>query len=110
MAQFSTVLSAFTEGQSVRRTEWEPFFRMLVLRDYLMCQCRNITPWHHSLTWTEIAASDWHPVDAEFGVEQGHEASILPALISSSPERSFLKLSAKSQPLRAVFWRWWNAD
>jgi hypothetical protein len=110
MAQFSTILPALTQGQSVRRTGWEPFVRMFVLRDHLMCQCRDTTPWHHALTWTEITASDWHPIQVESGVEQGHEASITPTPIPHLPERPLLKLSAESEPLRAVLLKWWNAE
>jgi hypothetical protein len=110
MAQFATILPELIQGQSVRRMEWEPFVRMFVLRDHLMCQCRNTNPWHHSLTWAEITASDWHPIDADFGVKQSHEASITPTLISSSPKRPLLKLSTESEPLRAILLKWWNAD
>jgi hypothetical protein len=110
MAQFSTILPLLTQGQSVRRTEWEPFVRMFVLRDHLMCQCRNTTPWHHFLTWGEVTASDWQPIQAESGVEQGHQASVTPKPIPYSSELPLLKLSAEPEPLRAVLLKWWNAD
>jgi hypothetical protein len=110
MAQFDTILPLLAQGQSVRRMEWEPFVRLFVLHDQLMCQCGNTTPWYHSLTWTEITASDWYPIQVESGVEQGHETSITPTLIPSSPERPLLKLSAESEPLRAVLLKWWNAE
>jgi hypothetical protein len=42
---------------------------MFVLRDHLMCQSGNTNPRHHSLTWTEITASDWCPIQAESGAE-----------------------------------------
>jgi len=54
-----------TQGGSVRRDEWEPVVRMFVHRELLMCQSGDMDPWLHSLTWGEIAASDWqlfHPV------------------------------------------------
>jgi hypothetical protein len=60
-ARLSTVLAAFTQGQSVRRIEWEPFVRMFVLRDHLMCQRGDSNPWVHSLTWGEVTALDWQP-------------------------------------------------
>jgi hypothetical protein len=107
MAQFSTVLSALTQGQSVRRTEWEPFVRMFVLNDQLMCQCSDMNPWLHSLTWGEVTALDWQPILAK---SEGHQTSITPTRTPHAPERPLLKLSAESEPFRAVLLKWWNAD
>jgi hypothetical protein len=59
MTQPETVVAALTQGQSVRRDEWEPIIKMFVARDMLMCQCGNSKPWQHSLTWDDIAAIDW---------------------------------------------------
>jgi hypothetical protein len=113
MAQFATILPELIQGQSVRRMEWEPFVRMFVLRDHLMCQCRNTNPWHHSLTWTEITASDWHPIDAEFGVEQGHEASITPI---PTPQLQTVGNMFSESGLRhksllfGLLLKWWNSE
>jgi hypothetical protein len=74
MAQLGTFLSALTEGRSVRRDEWEPVVRMFVAGELLMCQCGNQNPWLHSLTWGEIAASDWQLVQslASIDMEKKH--------------------------------------
>lgn len=62
MAQLGALLSALTEGRSVRRDEWEPVVRMFVDCDMLMCRSGDLDPWLHSLTWGEIIASDWQLV------------------------------------------------
>ena len=59
MAQLGTVVTALIQGRSVRREEWEPIIKMFVADDLLMCQCGNSKPWRHSLTWDDIAATDW---------------------------------------------------
>jgi hypothetical protein len=64
MAQFGVVLPALAQGQSVRRDGWEPVIRMFVLSELLMCQCGNSKPWLHALTWEDITASDWRPIQA----------------------------------------------
>ena len=62
MAQLDAVLHALSQGKSVRRDEWEPYVRMFVLNDILMCQYGEAKPWEHSLTWGEISASDWESI------------------------------------------------
>jgi len=63
MAEFGAILSALAEGKSVRRSEWEPMIQMFVTDDTLMCQCGNAKPWLYTMTWGEIAASDWQLVN-----------------------------------------------
>jgi hypothetical protein len=115
MGEFAAMLPALVEGESVRRIEWEPFVRMFVSHDHLMCQCGSTIPWHHSLTWAEITASDWHPIQAEPGDEQRRQASVVPAPIPHVPERGFRNLFNGSAAhykllLLALFLKWWNSD
>jgi hypothetical protein len=115
MAQFATILPALTQGQSVRRTEWEPFVRMFVLRDHLMCQCGNTSPWHHSLTWGEITAFDWQLVQVESSDEQGLQASVGPMPIPHASEQGFQNLLNESGPrhkplLSELLLKWWNSE
>jgi hypothetical protein len=37
--------------------------QMFVTDDTLMCQCGNAKPWLYTMTWGEIAASDWQLVN-----------------------------------------------
>jgi hypothetical protein len=93
--------------------EWERFVRMFVSRDRLMCQCRDTNPRHHSLTWTEITASDWHPIDAEFGVEQSHEASItpIPTPQLQTAGNMFSESGLRHKPLLfGLLLKWWNGE
>jgi len=62
MAQIDAVLDALSQGKSVRRVEWEPYVRMYVLNDILMCQFGDARPWEHSLTWGDISALDWEHI------------------------------------------------
>jgi len=115
MAQFATILPALTQGQSVRRMEWEPFVRMFVLHDHLMCQCGDMNPWHHSLTWGEVTALDWQLIQAESGDEQGLPISVAPRPIPRAPERGFQNLSNESGPrykplFFGLFLKWWNSE
>jgi hypothetical protein len=115
MTDFATILPALTQGQSVRRTEWEPLVRMFVLRDHLMCQCGSTNPWHHSLTWGEITASDWQPIQAESSDEQEFQTSVVPVPIPRASERVFQTLINKSRPryeplLFGLALKWWNSE
>jgi hypothetical protein len=64
MAQFDVVLPALAQGQSVRRDGWEPIIRIFVSSDILMCQLGDSKPWIHALTWEDITALDWQPLQA----------------------------------------------
>lgn len=115
MSEFATILPALTQGQSVRRTEWEPLVRMFVLRDHLMCQCGNTNPWHHSLTWGEITALDWQLIQAASSDEQGYETSFAPTPIPDAPERGSQNLFNESEPrykplLSGLLLKWWNSE
>jgi len=115
MAKFATILPALIEGQSVQRTEWESVVRMFVLDDTLMCQCGNTNPWHHSLTWGEITASDWQLVQVESTAEIEHQTSVVPTPIPSTSGRAFRNLLNKSGPLlNSLFFgpllKWWNTE
>lgn len=115
MAPFVTILPALTQGQSVRRTEWEPFVRMFVLHDQLMCQCGNANPWHHSLTWAEITALDWQPIQTASSDEQGHKAPVASTPIPHASKRGFQNPFNKSEPRRKsllleLFLKWWNSE
>jgi hypothetical protein len=78
MALLDAVLHALRQGKSVRRGEWEPYVRMFVVNDILMCQCGEMKPWRHALTWSEICASDWEPIRSTAAVRpRNHEATTL---------------------------------
>ena len=59
MAKFDKVIAALTQGQSVRRENWDPDVRMFVRSDSLMYQNGVERPWQCALSWDEIAATDW---------------------------------------------------
>ena len=110
MAQFDLMLPALTQGKSVRRDEWEPEVRMFVADDILMCQYGNSSPWQHSLTWGEIAASDWQLFQAS---EQEHQTSILSEPLCRVPEAGMRNLfneidAGRSPFLLRLFSRWRN--
>jgi hypothetical protein len=115
MAQFATILPGLIQGQSVRRTEWEPFVRMFVLRDHLMCQCGDGNPWFHSLTWGEVTALDWQLIHTESSDEQEYETSFAPTPIPDAPERGsqnlFNESEQRSKPLLpGLLLKWWNSE
>jgi hypothetical protein len=115
MAQLDEVLSALTQGQSVRRDEWEPVVRMFVSRDALMCQSGNSTPWHHSLTWGELIASDWQLIHLQPSVKQRDETSAMAAPDPDNKERALLDVFLGGGPrLGRSFTRfvtqWWNSE
>ena len=70
MARFDVVLAALTLGQSVRRGEWEPIVRMFILKDLLMCQSGEGTPWVYFLSWDELTANDWELVEITSAAKQ----------------------------------------
>jgi hypothetical protein len=115
MAQLDEVLPALTRGQSVRRGEWEPVVRMYVSRDALMCQSGNSEPWHHSLTWGELIASDWQLIHLQAGVKQEDESSLIAAQAQGSTDRALLHVFGGGGPrLGRSFTRfvteWWNSE
>jgi len=115
MAQFDTVLPALTQGRSVRRNEWEPKVRMYVLEDTLMCQCGNMNPWHHSLTWAEITAPDWQIIQAESAVEQENHMASASTPVSRLSGWAFRKPFSGSGALHSAlffrsFLKWWNIE
>jgi hypothetical protein len=113
MAQLDEILPALTQGRSVRRDEWEPVVRMFVLKDALMCQSGNSAPWHHSLTWGELIASDWQLIHLQASVKQGDETSVLTA--PANTERALLhRFRSRGPRLGSSFTRlitqWWNSE
>ena len=111
MANFATILPALIQGHSVRRDEWDPFIRIFVLNDHLMCQRGNTNPWYHSLTWGEVTALDWQLIAAGAGDEQGYITSVA---IPHGQERGFQYLFNESGPrprsvLFESFVKWWNS-
>jgi len=76
MANFETVMPLLTQGESVRRADWEPFIRMFVSREILMCQCGTSLPTRYTLSWDELSATDWHADTATYPtVSWDHVAS-----------------------------------
>lgn len=115
MALFATILPALMEGESVQRTEWEPIVRMFVLDDTLMCQCGNANPWHHSLTWEEITASDWQLAQTRSTAEIEHQTYVIPTSIPGTSRRTFRNLFDESGPLHSSLFfgpllKWWNTE
>jgi len=113
MAPFVTILPALIEGQGVQRTEWEPVVRMFVLDGTLMCRCGDANPWHQSLTWGEITASDWQLVQSGSTPEIEHQTSVVP--IPNTSGRAFRNLFDESGPLHnSLFFgpllKWWNTE
>jgi hypothetical protein len=106
MAQLEAVLSALTQGKSVRRDEWEPLVRMFVSRDMLMCQCGNMEPWQHALTWGELAASDWQLMHDPSADQQASEKSAVPAPVLRGSRQalpdSLVEAAVRRNPL--LFW------
>lgn len=58
MEKFDKVVSALTQGQSVRRDNWGPDVRLFVKSGSLMYQHGVVRPWRCALSWDEIAATD----------------------------------------------------
>jgi len=106
MAQLEAVLSALTHGESVRRDEWEPLVRMFVSRDMLMCQCGNMQPWQHALTWGEIAASDWQLMHDASVDQQANEKLTLPAPMMRVSEQALQDSLSESGTRRNPFLFW----
>ena len=70
MAKFDKVIAALTQGQSVRRENWQPDVHMFVRNDSLMYQNGVTKPWQCALSWDEIAATDWQLLKAVSGARQ----------------------------------------
>jgi hypothetical protein len=70
MAKFDKVLTALTQGQSVRRENWQPEVHMFVHNDSLMYQHGDVRPWQCALSWDEIAAADWQLLKIVSGARQ----------------------------------------
>lgn len=85
MAQIDAILHTLSQGKSVRREEWEPYVRMFVLNDILMCQYSDAKPWEHSLTWGEISALDWEPVRATPVVQLTNRTPATPPSAQRAP-------------------------
>jgi hypothetical protein len=115
MARLDAVLPALTQGRSVRRDEWEPFVRMFVLDDTLMCQIGNASPWHHSLTWGELIASDWRLIRTEADDKEEEHASLLtskaPGVLEGALLSSFNGMGPRyGRVISGLVTKWWNAD
>jgi len=70
MAKFDKVIAALTQGQSVRRENWDPDVHMFIRSGSLMYQNGIEKPWRCALSWDEIAATDWQLIKAVFGARQ----------------------------------------
>ena len=70
MAKFDKVITALTQGQSVRRDNWHPDVHMFVHNDSLMYQHGVVRPWRCALSWDEIAATDWQLLKIVSGARQ----------------------------------------
>jgi hypothetical protein len=70
MAKFDKVIAALTQGQSVRRENWQPDVHMFVRNDSLMYQNGVGKPWQCALSWDEIAATDWQLLKIVSGARQ----------------------------------------
>jgi hypothetical protein len=114
MAQFEMVRPALSQGQSVRRDAWEPIIRIFVSSDMLMCQCGNSTPWQHSLTWEDVTASDWEPIQTVCATQEAIKTSVIPAKpVLRVSDRAMTDLfndtGARSNPLLSWSLRkWWD--
>jgi len=76
MAKFDKVIAALTQGQSVRRENWDPDVHMFIRSGSLMYQNGVEKPWRCALSWDEIAATDWRLLKAESDAEQGQQIAI----------------------------------
>jgi hypothetical protein len=115
MARLDAVLPALTQGRSVRRDEWEPVVRMFVLGDTLMCQSGNASPWHHSLTWGELIASDWRLIRTEADDKQEEHASVrtatAPAIMGGAMLSPLHGVGPRySRAITGLVTKWWNAE
>jgi hypothetical protein len=114
MAQLEVVLPALRQGRSVRRDEWEPLVRMFVLKDALMCQSGNSDPWHHSLTWGELIASDWQLFHHQAAAEQRDRASVLTLPTPGAKDWALFNVFGGEGPrygraLTRSVTKWWNS-
>jgi hypothetical protein len=115
MAQFDAVLPALMQGQSVRRGEWEPVVRIFVVDDILMCQCGDLSPWLHSLTWCEIIASDWQLVEVASTTVEKRRIAAGSVPVWRVPWPILRGTLNKEKPLstRPFFrhlYKWWEAE
>jgi len=115
MARLDVVLPALNQGWSVRRGEWEPVVRMFVKSDALMCQSGSSNPWHHSLTWAELIASDWELVQPHAAVEQSEQSIVITAPTPSITERALLYIfggveSSYHRIFARFLVKWWNSQ
>jgi hypothetical protein len=76
MAKFDKVIAALTQGQSVRRENWDPDVHMFVRNDSLMYQHGVAKPWQCALSWDEIVAADWRLLKAASGAQQVQQIAI----------------------------------
>lgn len=59
MTTLELIVSALTQGQSVRRENWLPDVRMFLQGNSLMHQSGSVKPRRCALSWNEIVATDW---------------------------------------------------
>jgi hypothetical protein len=64
MAQFDKVMTALADNRSVRLSKWESNTNMYVNNGVLVQQRGNGAPYSYDLSWREIAAKDWHVIEA----------------------------------------------
>jgi hypothetical protein len=112
MAQFDTILPALIRGDSVRREEWEPVIRMFVSSDSLMCQCGGSKPWRYSLSWDEIAATDWRLILDESNTQHLDEGLVESRSAAGVPLISLVNCFEEGKPRSrapfALFLRKWR--
>jgi len=110
MAKFDKVIAALTQGQSVRRENWDPDVHMFVRSNSLIYQNGVEKPWRCALSWDEIAAPDWQLIKAVSCARQAAQiAGEHPLLLieelalpkSFSQVRSHFESQALSFPLKS---------
>jgi hypothetical protein len=110
MAKFDKVIAALTQGQNVRRENWDLDVYMFVRNGSLMYQNGVERPWRCAISWDEIAATDWKLIKVESGVRRTAQiATEHPLLLveelalpkSFSQVRSHFESQALSFPSRS---------
>ena len=64
MNTFASVVSALADGQSVRRSVWEPITSLFIMDGTTVCQRGTAAPYSYDLSWCEIVAKDWQVIGA----------------------------------------------
>ena len=76
MAKFDKVIAALTQGQNVRRENWDLDVYMFVRNGSLMYQNGVERPWRCAISWDEIVATDWRLLKAVSDAPQAQPIAI----------------------------------